>query len=82
MTVQPIGSNQTVVVKKIHDVTYTFLISYRTPVAIMMNTEPTVFVTSTHYSSTTNKHIDKWVGDNERKSMKQSDIDFLFNMSE
>lgn len=73
MELRPIGSNMT----EIKIGPYTILFSYRTPVAYHRGWG--FYRTDKHYSSTTTKHINKWLNGATAKTVKQEDINSLLS---
>ena len=71
-TLKPIGSNVT----ELHtDSGHIVLFSYQTPVAALMN--GVYYRTSTKYSVTTTKHINKWLEGMNAKEVSQNQINKL-----
>jgi hypothetical protein len=57
MVINPIGSNQT----EVSTSKYLILFSYKTPVAFKDCDSSTIYVTNKKHSTTTSKHINKWL---------------------
>ena len=73
MKVKNIGSNQTVIETNNYDV----LVSYETPVACYDKTACDYFYTSTKYSATTSRHINKFL---PNANGTQKDQEFFNNL--
>jgi len=76
MNIKPIGSNQTLLTTNHGD---EVLYSYETPVAGYSRALSVHYKTSTHYSVTTTKHIDKYLkGVEHVMTFSPEDIERLF----
>ena len=73
MKVSPVGSNMTEV--QLNDGTY-ILFSYKTPVAANLSSGGFVR-TSTYFSKTTSRHINKWLDGANADLVEQSFLDNL-----
>jgi len=74
MHVKPIGSNQTQVTKR----NGTFLVSYETPVAALINGLGWIR-TEKFWSVTTSKHINQWI-EGEAELVSQEELDGHFGV--
>ena len=76
MTVKRIGSNQTEITKMINGHPVTFLYSYSTPVAFKL-VQPdgriTAFRTSSRFSVTTTRHVNKWLASLPSEDIAKTD---------
>ena len=73
MNLKPLGSNQT----EVETAKATILFSYKTPVAACMKDGSGLFRTAQHYSVTTSRHINKWLGGAMAKEVPQAFFDAL-----
>jgi hypothetical protein len=58
----------------------TILFSYNTPVAVELNNDSKILVTSQKYSKTTSKHINEWIQGRSFELVEQSVIDSFINV--
>jgi hypothetical protein len=78
MKLNPVKSNMT----EIETGKITILFSYKTPVAYRVNETGEYFKTDKHWSVTTSRHINQWIGDSGEAtvgSVSQDDLDNLLN---
>lgn len=73
MKLRPIASNMT----EVETSKATVLFSYRTPVAACMNDGTGFIRTSTRWSVTTSRHINKWLAGAKAREVDQADLDTL-----
>ena len=73
MKLKPIASNMT----EVETEKATVLFSYRTPVAACMKDGSGFIRTKEHYSTTTSRHINKWLAGATAKEVDQSVLDNL-----
>lgn len=73
LKVKQLGPNMTLVTREKGNVEILF--SYETPVSVLVNSTGEVLKTSTKYSNTTSRHINKWLDGVKPKIVDQSVID-------
>ena len=79
MKLTPLGSNQTMIETK--DGTQV-LFSYRTPVAAYLPDKGIHVKTTTKWSQTTSRHINKWLGGCDPIEWPQHEIDSLLDQEQ